>query len=419
MFDWKHNRQTRNKPRMKRVVVTGLGCISALGMNYKEFAPRLLRGDNGIGPITLFDTTEFHTKVAAETKGYHEEEWFDEKQISQQDRFAQFAVLTAREAARDAGLELKGDLSRRTAVVHGTGVGGQTTQDYSYHRIYAEGAKRLHPFTVPKLMPCAAACHISMDLGITGPAFGLVSACASAGHAVAMGLMMLRSGMVDVVIAGGSEAPIAPGSVRGWEGLRVMAKDTCRPFSRHRGGMVLGEGAGALILETLEHAQKRGATIHAELAGAGMSSDAGNLVQPCVKGASQALTSALEDSGLAPADVDYINAHGTATAQNDPTETAAIKEVFGAHARSLPVSSSKSMFGHLLGAAAALEAIATITALKTQVAPPTIGYLEKDPDCDLDYVPNEARPMKIRSALSNSFGFGGMNTVLAFRSFEM
>ena len=403
---------------MRRVVVTGMGCISALGLNYREFETRVLRGDAGIGPLTLFDTADFQTKIAAEAKGYCEGDWFDEKQISQMDRFTQFAVVTAREAARDAGLELKGDLARRTAVVHGTGVGGQTTQDYSYHRIYAEGAKRLHPFTVPKLMPSAAACHISMDLGITGPAFGLVSACASAGHAVAMGLLMLRSGLVDAAIAGGSEACIVPGTIRGWEGLRVMAKDTCRPFSKHRGGMVIGEGAGTLVLETLEHAQGRGATIHAELAGVGMSSDAGNLVQPCVKGAAQAITSALEDARLTPDAIDYINAHGTATAQNDPTETQAIKEVFGSRARGLPISSSKSMFGHLLGAAAALEAIVTIAALKSQVAPPTIGYLEPDPACDLDYVPNEARPMKIRAALSNSFGFGGMNTVLAFRRFE-
>ncbi len=402
---------------MNRVVVTGIGCISSLGMNYPEFSGRVLRGDCGIGRLTLFDTTDFQTKIAAEVKGYHDVEWFDEKQISQMDRFTQFAVLTAREAVRDAGLEIQGDLARRTAVTHGTGVGPQTTQDYSYHRIYAEGAKRLHPFTVPKLMPCAAACHISMDLGITGPAFGLVSACASAGHAIAVGTMMLRSGMVDAAIVGGSEACIVPGSIRGWEGLRVMAKDTCRPFSKHRGGMVIGEGAGALVLETLDHARRRGARIHAELAGIGMSSDAGNLVQPCVKGAAQALTSALEDARMNPDDVDYINAHGTATAQNDPTETAAIKEVFGTHAKQLPISSSKSMFGHLLGAAAALEAITTIAALKTQVAPPTIGYLEQDPECDLDYVPNEARPVKIRTALSNSFGFGGMNTVLALKSF--
>ena len=403
---------------MKRVVVTGLGCISALGLNYREFAPRVLSGEAGIGSITLFDTTEFQTKVAAEAKAYRESDWFDERQISQLDRFAQFGVLTAREAVRDAGLEFKGDLARRTAVVHGTGVGGQTTQDYSYHRIYAEGAKRLHPFTVPKLMPSAAACHISMDLGITGPAFGLVSACASAGHAVAMGLMMLRSGLVDVAVAGGAEACVTPGTIRGWEGLRVMAKDTCRPFSNHRGGMVIGEGAGAMVLETLDHAQRRGAVIHAELAGVGMSSDAGHLVQPCVQGASQALKAALDDARLTPDEIDYINAHGTATAQNDPTETQAIKDVFGDRARRLPISSSKSMFGHLLGAAAALEAIATIAALKAQIAPPTIGYLEPDPACDLDYVPNAARPMKISAALSNSFGFGGMNTVLAFRKFE-
>jgi nodulation protein E len=403
---------------MKRVVVTGLGCISALGLNYKEFAPRVLRGDAGIGAMTLLDTADFQTKVAAEAKGYRESDWFDERQITQMDRFTQFGVLSAREAVRDAGLESKGDLARRTAVVHGTAVGGQTTRDQCHHRVHVEGAKRLHPFSIPKTMLSAAASNISMDLGITGPAFGLVSACASAGHAVAMGLMMLRSGFVDVAIAGGSEACITPVMIRAWEGLRVMAKDTCRPFSRHRGGLVIGEGAGTMVLETLEHAQARGATIHAELAGVGMSSDAGNLVQPCVKGAAQALTSALEDARMASEDVDYINAHGTATALNDPTETEAIKAVFGTHARRLPISSSKSMFGHLLGAAAALEAITTVTALKAQIAPPTLGYLEPDPACDLDCVPNEARPTKIRAALSNSFGFGGMNTVLAFRQFE-
>jgi len=401
---------------MKRIVVTGMGCISALGHDCNEFSRKLLRGESGIGPITEFDTEDLIVKVAAEVKDYDGSVLFPEKQLAQIDRFSQFALLASKEAIADSGLDLKGRLSERTAVVHGTGVGGQSTQETSSYRIF-EGAKRLHPFTVARLMPSAGASWISMEFGIIGPTFATTSACASSGHAIAMALMMMRAGMADVAVTGGSEASVTAGTIRAWEGLRVMAKDTCRPFCRTRGGMVIGEGAGTLILETLEHAQARGAKIYAELIGVGMSADAHNLIQPLAEGAARAMRAALDDAGVSPEAVDYINAHGTATAQNDPTETEAIHAVFGSHAARIAVSSTKSMHGHTLGASSALEAIAAIVALNEQIAPPTANFREPDPQCDLDYVPNTARPMHIEVALSNSFAFGGLNTSLLFRRY--
>ena len=398
---------------MSPIVITGMGSISALGPECETFAGNLLKGTCGIGPITLFDTGGFQITVAAEVQNFRETDLFPKAQLAQLDRVAQFAVLSAREAVSDAGVTFED--SGRTTVIHGTGIGGQNTQDEPHHRLYAQGAKRLHPLSVPRAMPCAGASQISLDLGITGPVFGTTSACASAGHAIAVGAMMLRSGMVDVAITGGSEACIAPVCIKAWEALRVMARDTCRPFSKGRGGMVIGEGAGTLVLETLEHAQARGAHIYAELAGIGMSSDAHHLVQPLAAGIAQSISAALEDAGLVPGEIDYINAHGTGTAQNDPTETQAIHAVFGDRAREIPVSSSKSMFGHTLGACSALEAIATVIAMNAGVAPPTIGYLAPDPRCDLHYVPNAPRSHTIRAALSHSFAFGGLNTVLAFR----
>jgi nodulation protein E len=403
---------------LRRVVVTGIGCLSALGENRRAFISRILSGESGIGPITLFDTEGFQVRIAAEVREYDERAHFSENQINQIDRFAQFAILASREAVSDAGLELKGDLPSRTAVVYGTGVGGQNTQDDNYHRLYAEKAKRLHPFTVPRLMPSGGASWISMDLGITGPSFATTSACSSAGHAIVMAMFMIRSGMIDAAVTGGSEACITYGTIKAWESLRVMAKDTCRPFSARRGGMVIGEGAGTLVLEELEHAKARGARIYAELKGAGMSSDANNLIQPLVEGAASAMEAALADAGISIESVDYINAHGTGTAQNDPTETAAIRRVFGRHADELLVSSTKSMHGHTLGASAALESIASIAAITEQIAPPTANYLEPDPQCDLDYVPNKPRPAKIKTAMCNSFAFGGLNTVLVFSRYE-
>jgi nodulation protein E len=400
---------------MTRIVITGMGAISALGRSCADLGTNLLEGRNGIGPIAAFDAAGFNVQVAAEVRGYRAEDHFDDSRAAQMDRFAQFAVLSAREAMFDAGLAGAAPPPSRVAVVHGTGVGGQGTHDDAYRLFYAEKARRLPPLTVPKLMPAAAACHISLDLGVTGPVFSVSSACASSAHAIATAAMMLRAGLADIVLAGGSEACITPGAVRAWEGLRVMAKDACRPFSKGRGGMVLGEGAATLVLETLDHARARGARIHAELAGVGMSSDARSLIQPDVGGIAACIRAALDDARAAPDAVDYINAHGTGTAQNDPAESRAIHDVFGARGSTIPVSSSKSMLGHTLGAAAALEAIATIVAIREQTAPPTIGFRERDPLCDVDCVPNVARPMPIAVALSHSFAFGGLNVALALR----
>jgi len=401
-----------------RIVVTGVGCISSIGKDYSGFAQNLMDGRCGIGPISLFDTQRCTIKNAAEVSGYDDRDYFEKDHAAQMDRFAQFALISAREAAASAAIKFEGQLSERTAIVHGSGVGGQTTLDFSYHRLYAENAARLHPLTVPKLMFSGAVSHISLDLGIKGPTFAVASACASSGHAIAMSAMMIRSGVVDVALTGGSEACITLGTMKGWEGLRVMAHDTCRPFSRDRGGMVIGEGAATLVLETLDHAKARRAGIYAELIGIGMSSDAYHLVMPSAEGAERAVRAALTDAQIGPSSVDYINAHGTGTQQNDSTEAAVIHRVFGEDAKRIAVSSSKSQFGHLLGGGAALEAAAVIAALTAQIAPPTMNYLGPDPDCDLDCVPNEARPWTIDVALSNSFAFGGLNTTLAFRRYE-
>jgi nodulation protein E len=401
-----------------RIVITGLGIISPLGHDVETFKSRLFSGDSGVGPLTITGPTPLQTPIAAEVRGYDPADHFDKGQLAQLDRFCQFAVLSARQAVADAGIEFSGELAERTAVVHGTGVGGQNTQDDNYRILYADDGKRVHPFTIPKLMPNAGASQITMDLGITGPAFTTATACASAGHAIGLAMLLLRAGMADVAVTGGAESAITYGTMKGWDALRVTAKSCSRPFSADRGGMVVGEGGASLVIETLEHAQARGARIYAELTGFGMSSDAGNIVQPTRSGPVSALRGALRDAGLEAEAVQYINAHGTGTAQNDPTETAAIREVFGAHADRLAVSSTKSMHGHLLGAAAAIEAVATTLALMEQTAPATINFGQPDPECDLDYVPNEARPMSIQNALSNSFAFGGLNTVLAFRKFD-
>jgi nodulation protein E len=400
------------------VVVTGVGCLSSLGRDYPAFSRRLLSGRCGIGPITLFDTSRCSIRIAAEVPAYDERDHFEKDDAARLDRFAQFAVLSAREAASSAGLSFRGPLAERTAIVYGTGVGGHTTLDFSYQKLYGQNASRLHPLTVPKLMFSSAVSHISIDLGIKGPVFATASACASSGHAMAMSALMIRSGLADVVVTGGAEACITLGTMKGWEGLRVMAHDTCRPFSRDRGGMVIGEGAATIVLESLEHARARGAGIHAELVGIGMSADAHHLVMPSRDGAERAMRAALADADLSPASVDYINAHGTGTQQNDSVEAGAIQRIFGDRAQGIPVSSSKSQFGHLLGGAAALEALAVITALNSQTAPPTLNYLGPSLDCELDCVPHEARPMTIDVALSNSFAFGGLNAVLAFRRHE-
>lgn len=401
---------------MRRIVITGMGVVSPIGLNVSEFRKNLFAGKSGIESVGFTYRNSEVRFPAAAVKDFNVENWLDPKKASLLDRFAQFAVAAAKQAMDDSGLVLTPELAERTAVITGTGVGGQNTLEESYMKLLDEkSSPRVHPFTIPRLMANAGSSQISMATGITGPGFTVASACASAIHAMGVTLHMLRSGFIDAAITGGSESCLTFGTLKGWEALRVMAPDVCRPFSKDRAGMVLGEGAGMFVLETLENAQARGAKIYAEFVGFGMSSDAKDITTPDAKGAARAVENAIRDAGIQPTDVDYINAHGTGTRINDLTETAVLHHVFGPHAKKLAVSASKSMFGHALGAAGALEMLATILAVTDDMAPPTLNYLGLDPECDLDYVPNIARPMKVNIALNNSFAFGGLNAVVAVK----
>lgn len=401
-----------------RVVVTGLGAITALGPDCASLRQGLLEGRNGIAPITSISTDSLKFKHGAEVRGLDLAVRFDPKTVQMLDRFAQLLLIAAREAVADAHLVIDSESALSTAVVTGSCLGGQITQDDTYHALYAEQRPRLPPLAIPRTMANAGASHVSMELGITGPVFTLTTACSSSSHALGLAFWMVRQGMAERAIAGGSEAPFCFGNLKAWEGLRTIAPDTCRPFSKDRRGMILGEGGAVLVLETLEAALARGARIHAELVGFGMSSDAHHITQPSAEGAAHALRAALSDAHLEPEDVDYVNAHGTGTLANDATETRALRQVFGTHADRLAVSSSKSMHGHTLGAAGAVEAVVTVLALSGGFLPPTISFTEPDPECDLDVVPNAARYIAPRCALSSSFAFGGLNAVLAFRRWD-
>jgi len=401
---------------MHRVVITGMGAVTPLGHTAAATWSAMREGCSAIGPITTLPRESLRFGIAAEVQGFDPLQHFDEKRLVLLDRVSQFALVAAREAVAQSGIDFAADgIGENTAVVIGSGVGGEQTHDAASRRLYAENNPRLHPLTIVRLMANAPASQVSIEYGLTGPAFATVSACSSANHALTQAFHMVRSGVADAALAGGSEACITLGVVKAWEAMRVMADDTCRPFCKQRRGMVLGEGAGIFVLETLERARARGANILAEFAGAGMSADAGDIVFPSEAGAAKAIARALADGGLAPQDIDYINAHGTATPANDPTETKAIRRVFGVHADALAVSSTKSMHAHALGAAGALELVAAIGALRDGVVPPTANFLDADPECDLDYVPNTAREKNVRAALSNSFAFGGLNAVIALR----
>lgn len=402
---------------VNRVVVTGMGAVSPIGHTAGSYWANLKQGVSGIGPIVMPMAEELTQKVGAQVRDFDPLKHFDERQISTLDRVSQFAVVAAREAIAQAAIVFDEQLSLKTATIIGSGAAGQFTTDESFYRIYRENKTRVFPLTVPKLMVNAPASQVSMQFGLRGPAFVIASACASATHAIGIAFHMVRSGQVACAVTGGTEACITFGGVRAWEAMRVMAPDTCRPFSKDRKGLVLGEGAAMLVLETLESARARGAEILGEIVGFGMSADAGDLTSPDVNGMVRAIEGALSDGRLAAQDIQYINAHGTGTAANDETETKAMHKAFGAHAGKLTVSSTKSMVGHALGAAGALELVATLMAMRDGVVPPTIGYLGPDPACDLDYVPNEARKMPFDTALSNSFAFGGLNAVLAVRKF--
>jgi nodulation protein E len=400
---------------MRRVAITGLGVIAAPGRTACEFWNCLIEGRSAIGPLESVDCAGLRFQNGAEVRGYSHEPYFEDRRADFMDRFAQFAVIAAREAVTEAGIEWTPELRENTAIITGSCVGGQSTEDIGFVEVYKLGHNRVHPLTIPKTMSNAGASHISMEFGITGPSFTISTACSSAAHAIGQAFWMVRSGIVDLALTGGSEAPFSFGILKAWEAMRVVSPDTCRPFSRDRHGMILGEGAGILVLEPLEAAQARGARIHAEMVGFGMSADACHITQPSAEGAARAMRGALRDAGIGPEQISYITAHGTATAANDPTETAAIRGVFGAHANKLAISSTKSMHGHALGAAAALEAVAAILAVREGVLPPTANFRMPDPECDLDVVPNRARAAQVEYALSNSFAFGGLNAVLAFK----
>jgi nodulation protein E len=330
------------------------------------------------------------------------------------DRFAQMAVVAAKQALSDARLDLAAVDRSRIAIVIGTAVGGEQTRDVAAYMTHAKMG-RVSPSTIPRVMANAAASGISIEFGITGPALTTSTACASSGHAVAVADSLVRSGVADIAIAGGAETLPAVGLWKAWQVLPVMSAGLMRPFSKERDGFVFGEGAGIVIIESKQHAERRGATVYCELAGTGMSADAGDLVEPAVEGMAAAMRSALAQGGIAPEQVSYINAHGTATRTNDLTETRAIKSVFGTHAQRLVVSSTKAVHGHAMGATSALELVATVMALKDQAAPPTANFLTPDPECDLDYAPNQSRKLPIEAAISNSFAFGGLNVCIALR----
>jgi len=403
---------------VNRVVITGLGTVSPIGLSTKSYWNALTAGQSGFGPPTIFSSERLNTKVVAEVKGFVPEDHFDARQLGLLDRVSQFAVAAAREAIGQAGLSFREELGERTAAIVGSGIGGQTTQDDAFRRIYGENAVRVHPLIIPRTMPNAPASQISMFFGIKGPTYAVSTACASATHSIGQAFHLVRAGAVTCAVTGGAEAQLTHGTVKAWEAMRILAPDACRPFSRERKGMVLGEGAAILVLESLDHAAARGADILGEIVGFGMSADAGDLTAPDPGGMVRAMTAALADAALPYDAVDYVNAHGTGTTANDVAETSALHKTFGAHAARLAVSSTKSMVGHALGAAGALEAVATVTAVREATAPPTMNYLGPDPACDLDYVPNDARRRPLHVALSNSFAFGGLNAVLTFRRFD-
>ena len=399
---------------MRRVAVTGLGVICATGKNRCEFTSSLRAGRCGIGPITQADVSSLRFGNGAEVPEYEACVYFEPKEIDIIDRFAQFAAIAAREAVADADIQWTDELREQCAIVTGACIGGQATEDRGYWDVYKLGKTRVHPMTIPRSMANAGASFVSMDLGIVGPSWTVSTACSSSTHAIGQAFRMVRSGETDLALAGGSEAPFAFGTLKAWEAMRVVSPDTCRPFSKDRAGMILGEGGAMLVLEPLERAIARGAKVYAEITGFGMSADAHHITQPSVEGPARAMRRALQDAGIEAEAVDYINAHGTGTDVNDATETAAIRAAFAEHASSLLVSSTKSMHGHALGAAGAIEAAATICAMHEGFVPPTVNYRAPDERCDLDVVPNESRGAAIRCALSNSFAFGGLNAVLAF-----
>jgi nodulation protein E len=401
---------------MNRVAVTGVGVLCAIGQSSTEFWECLAQGASGIRPLPDAGDPPYRFRNGAMARNYSPLDHFEEKDLSFLDRFSQFAAITAREAVRQSGICFRGKLADESAVITGSSIGGQFSEEEGYRNLYLHKNPRVAPLTIPRTMSNSGASRISVEHGIQGPTYTISTACSSANHALGQAFWMVRSGAVTAAIAGGSEAVFAEGLLRAWEALRVVSPETCRPFSKDRRGLILGEGGAMVVLENWEHARARGAAILGEICGFGMSSDAYHITQPSVEGPAKAMTWALKDAGLVPEAISYINAHGTGTVLNDATETSAIRSAFGAHADKLLVSSTKSMHGHTLGAAGAIEGVATVLALGKQVVPPTANFTQADPACDLDVVPNQAKAASMEYALSNSFAFGGLNAVVVFRA---
>ncbi|MBP6962796.1 MAG: beta-ketoacyl-ACP synthase II [Armatimonadetes bacterium] len=406
----------------RRVAVTGMGAITPIGHGHEAFWKALLGGVSGAGPITHFDASEYTTRIAAEVNDFDPEQYMERKEARRMDRFVQFSVAATRLAIEDSRLDLESTDLDRVGVLIGSGIGGTNTWEEQHRTLLERGPGRVSPFFVPMLISDMASGQISIIYGAKGPNFAVVTACATATHAIGEAAEIIRRGAADVMIAGGSEAAIAPLSVAGFCSMKALSTRNddparaSRPFDLNRDGFVMGEGAGTLILEALDHARARGASIYGELIGYGMSGDAFHITAPAPEGegAARSMAAAISNAGLKPADIDYINAHGTSTDANDKLETAAIKTVFGAHAPKVPISATKSMTGHLLGAGGAVESIACLCAIRDGIVHPTINYETPDPECDLDYVPNTARKLDVRVAMSNSFGFGGHNATLVF-----
>ncbi|PWB81240.1 MAG: beta-ACP synthase [Methylocystaceae bacterium] len=401
----------------RRVVISGMGAVSAAGVGANKLWAAARDGVTQIRELKTQRPYDGRIRIAGQVPDFDPAAHIEPEFLPFCDPFTQFTIVAADEAMAQAGFARKDLAGPRTGVIIGSGIGGMTTIDNGLYRYYTEFI-RPDPFSVPRLIPSAAPTTLGMRYSCTGPTFSVGSACSSASQATGIGLQMIRSGLIDRAIVGGAEACVINGTIRAWEGLRVMTPDFCRPFSKGRNGMSLGEGAAVFILETLEAAEERGREPLCELVGYGTTSDAKDFVRPDLEGVTNAMLAALADAGLGPDDIDYVNAHGTATHANDITEAAAINRAFGDHAARLPVSSSKPVHGHALGAGAGLELVVTIGALREQIASPTINFLEYDPRCPIDAVPNEARPLAIRAAMSNSFAFGGINAVLIVRALE-
>ena len=409
--------------KRRRAVITGIGLISPLGMGVEENWNKLMEGKSGIGPITRFDTANFPTRIAGEVKDFHPEDFISKKELRKMDLFLQFALAAARLSLDDSRLEMTPELSKRAGVIMGCGLGGITTIEETHRLLLDSGPRKVSPFFIPMIISNMAPGLISIYHGLKGPNFSVQTACAAGTHAIGQAFHMIREGIADVMLCGGVEATITALGVAGFNAMRALStqndepEKASRPFDLHRDGFVMGEGSAILVLEEMQQALARGAKIYAEVIGFGASGDAFHMAAPAPdgEGAARCMENALDDAGISPADVDYVNAHGTSTDLNDKYETQAIKKVFGDHAFKLGVSSTKSMTGHLLGAAGGVEGAYTALAIDRQIMPPTINYEYPDPDCDLDYVPNQARPAKIRVALSNSFGFGGTNGTLVFK----